>query len=328
MEEQLAVEEQSKFACLKAIRNGHISDLFGHIKSSRVMSRILPPELMELQLSQIDLLLAMYPEEAVIDSSSENVRADLVTWINGNSETPTKLPSTISVSLNLDLSGEISEPSGPVSVLLDLVIPIQHEGQEPPEDPPACWIRVKHSDSMSKAEVSSLQAGIPNEDLLSAIEHVKEACLTHIKTSKNPKVQETVEPSTEPLVRVWFYFPSISTRSKRDDLINHGPSYGLSGFLLAGKPGILCLEGGSRSIDDYMKFIKTDSWGDIPAHHKKVSERHRETGSISRVFAGMVEITDLLGERRGERANRNDMKAVEAWLDDRGLGDAFKKVLM
>ncbi|CCF32536.1 hypothetical protein CH063_04912 [Colletotrichum higginsianum] len=48
-----------------------------------------------------------------------------------------------------------------------------------------------------------------------------------------------------------------------------------------------------------MRFIKTESWGDIPAHHKKVSERHRETGVASRVFADMSEITDSVGERRG-----------------------------
>jgi hypothetical protein len=106
------------------------------------------------------------------------------------------------------------------------------------------------------------------------------------------------------------------------------PRYQLSGFLYAGKPGILCVEGGSQSIDDYMKFIKTESWGDIPAHHKKVSERYRETKDVERAFEGMTEITDTVGERRGQRANRGDMKAVEEWLVERGVGDAFAKVLM
>jgi hypothetical protein len=42
----------------------------------------------------------------------------------------------------------------------------------------------------------------------------------------------------------------------------------------------------------------------------------------------MMEITDLVGERRGQRANRGDMKAMEEWLVERGLGEAFGKVLM
>ncbi|KAH6657414.1 hypothetical protein BKA67DRAFT_555215, partial [Truncatella angustata] len=291
------------------------------------MSQLLPLDLMELQLSQIDLLLAMYPEDAELDANSESARVDLTNWIGGNIIAPGTCAPSLSVYLTLDLSDELSEPPGSRSVILDLIIPTQYEGPQPPDEPPAIRIRVKQPSWMSKAEVTSLQYEIPSEDMLSAIEFVKEACLRHIESTKNNIAKETATTSTEPLVRVWFYFPSISTRSKRDDLINHGPSYGLSGFLLAGKPGILCLEGGSKSIDDYMKFIKTDSWGDIPAHHKKVSERHRDTGDIKRVFKGMQEITDLLGERRGERANRNDMKAVETWLDERGLGDAFKKVL-
>jgi hypothetical protein len=75
-----------------------------------------------------------------------------------------------------------------------------------------------------------------------------------------------------------------------------------------------------------MRFIKTESWGDIPAHHKKVSERYRE--AAERVFTDMTEITDTVGERRGQRQNRGDMKAVEEWLDERGLKDVLKKVLM
>ena len=142
-------------------------------------------------------------------------------------------------------------------------------------------------------------------------------------------------------MRAWFYFPSISTRAKRDDLVAHAPVYGLTGFLLAGKPGVLCVEGAPARVDRYMRFIRTESWGDIPAHHKKVSERYREAigagvrgnggggGNGGRAFADMREITDELAAfRRGERANRNDMKALEAWLAERGLGDAFAKVLI
>lgn len=109
-------------------------------------------------------------------------------------------------------------------------------------------------------------------------------------------------------------------------MVNLAPSYSLTGFVLAGKPGVLCLEGTSTDIDSYMSFIKTHSWGDIPSHQKKVSERYRET-DIERVFSGMEEITDSLGERGGQRANRGDMQALEAWLTAKGLQEAFEKVI-
>lgn len=289
---------------------------------------------MQFQLSQIDLLLAMYPDEAGVDDSCTDISAELRRWEAGGyaeSDFPRSAPPTLSMSLDLDVSDSEHDEPSPRHIPLQLSIPLHYAGSDsesPPDEAPAIWVRIKQPDWMSKAEVSRLQACLPDEDMFSVMDHIKEECLRHIESTRSLAKSEAHTVDTGPVVRVWFYFPSISTRAKRDDLINHGPSYGLTGFLLAGKPGILCVEGTSNNIDDYMKFIKTDSWGDIPAHHKKVSERYRETGNVRRVFTNMQEITDLVGERRGERANRNDMQAVEAWLDERGLGEAFKEVLL
>lgn len=35
--------------------------------------------------------------------------------------------------------------------------------------------------------------------------------------------------------RVWYWFPSLSSREKRDDMVNWAPEYGLTGFVLAGQ---------------------------------------------------------------------------------------------
>jgi hypothetical protein len=239
-----------------------------------------------------------------------------------------KFPTAPSISMMLHISIS-AEGASDQSLGLDLVVPFTHEGAVPPDDPPKVRVRLQQPPWLNRAVVNRLMADLPDdEDLLGTIEHVKETAGQELVQSLKSTRQEELSTGTEPCVRVWFYFPSISTRSKRDDFIIHAPSYRLTGFLYAGKPGLLCVEGGSQEIDDYMKFIKTESWGDIPAHHKKVSERYRETKDVKRVFPDMTEITDLVGERRGQRANRGDMKAMEEWLVERGLGDAFTKVLM
>ncbi|KAL4968694.1 DUF1115 domain protein [Aspergillus stella-maris] len=189
---------------------------------------------------------------------------------------------------------------------------------------------LRQPDFLSKADVASLSSSMPRGDILAALEYIQEEAAVLLDTPvQEPSSQTTPENSStnDPLVRVWFYFPSLSTREKRNDMVNYGPDYGLTGFVLAGKPGVLCLEGTSRNIDSYMGFIKTHSWGDIPRHQKKVSERYRETEGVERVFGGMEEITDSLGERGGQRANRGDMQALEAWLAARGLHGAFEKVI-
>ncbi|KAF2266541.1 hypothetical protein CC78DRAFT_459120 [Lojkania enalia] len=291
---------------------------------------LLPPELIELQIGQVDLLMAMYPEEVVLDQASQNLLSTLRSGLVDNRDMMFTAAPIIPMLLHLPIVPEHDSPSQE-TLLVDLTVPFAYEGDEPPQEPPLTKLRTRQPVWMSRAATVQLMASIPEaEDLLGSIEYVKETALQHLeqarKTSATQNTLVSVANSTAPLIRAWFYFPSISTRSKRDDFIKYAPSYNLTGFLYAGKPGVLCVEGGSQNVDDYMKFIKTESWGDIPAHHKKVSERYRETGE--RVFADMQEITDHVGERRGQRANRGDMKALEEWLIERGIGDAFTRVLM
>ncbi|KAH7071392.1 hypothetical protein BKA63DRAFT_71961 [Paraphoma chrysanthemicola] len=288
--------------------------------------QLLPLDLIELQLGQIDLLLAMYPDDTVLeDSASKSM--DILRNLSDDGVSGANFTTAPSVPVSL----QVSILADDKNLLLDILFPFTHDGSEELEDAPRPKVRIVQPPWLSKAATNQLMTDIPqDEDLLGIIEHIKEAAAKQLETSIsliNQHSTSTPNTPSGPLVRVWFYFPSISTRSKRDDFIIHAPSYSLTGFLYAGKPGLLCVEGTSQNIDEYMRFIKTESWGDIPAHHKKVSERYRET-DVQRVWAGMEEITDSVGERRGQRVNRGDMRAVEEWLGERGLGGVLERVLM
>jgi hypothetical protein len=288
---------------------------------------LLPPDLIELQLGQVDLLAAMYAEEIALEDGSKKTLEMLRDFADSSCNPNFKTAPSIHISLQMPVSDNIPNIH---FLKLDLAVHFTYEGNESPKDPPKVKVRIQQPSWLSKSATNQLMTDLPeDEDLLGTIEHIKEAVRQQLEQAQNNENTENPIPNAGgPLVRVWFYFPSISTRSKRDDFITHAPSYHLTGFLYAGKPGLLCVEGDSQSIDDYMKYIKTESWGDIPAHHKKVSERYRETKNVERVFADMTETTDMVGERRGQRANRGDMKAMEEWLTERGLGEAFTKVLM
>ncbi|KAH9886867.1 hypothetical protein F4778DRAFT_443057 [Xylariomycetidae sp. FL2044] len=341
--------------------------------------KLLPKDLLELQLGQIDLLLAMYaPEDAIqIDSGSRELVARLQEWCGTGSDSdsePDSSPPPAPPSISMTLSLEI-DPSIKRALQLDISIPLKYCENElprsPSEHPPPAKVRVRQPAWLSKADTAALTAQIPSQDdddydVFTTIESIKEAASTITTTTSNPspnnpndkdkdnrpEQQPQPQEQPEPLARVWFYFPSISTRSKREDLVRHAPRYDLTGFLVSGKPGILCVEGPPSRVDAYLRFVRTESWGDIPAHHKKVSERLRETlddpsssssdadsggrgngseGRGGRNFVDMRELTDeeLGGAgRRGERANRTDMRALEAWLAGRGLGAVLTKVLI
>lgn len=236
---------------------------------------VLPKELMELQLGQIDLLMAMYASDDAIsmDSESTEIIEKLRNWCENEDIAMPKLPET---GINLLLRLDDFEEDGSSAHLLQLTlnVPLACQKGESLTEPPSIRTRIQQPDWMSKGDVAKLNTELPDEDILSVIEHIKEAAAQHLAGLKQTEVA-SVSGKDMSIVRVWFYFPSISTRAKRDDLVNYAPIYGLTGFLLAGKPGILCLEGGSTAVDDFMKFIKTESWGDIPAHHKKVSQALR-----------------------------------------------------
>jgi hypothetical protein len=170
------------------------------------------------------------------------------------------------------------------------------------------------------------------DSILEAVEFLKEETAAYMSslntaTPISSQSRSTTEAGTEDLVRVWFYLQSLSTRSKRDDMVNWAPGYNLTGFVLAGKPGILCLEGAARDIDAYMSEIKTKSWSDIPSHQKKISERYREEGtSVKRVFPDMREVTGEIS-KGGHRGNRGEMGEVRALFQEVGLDEVFSEVL-
>ncbi|CEL01346.1 Putative DUF1115 domain protein [Aspergillus calidoustus] len=308
--------------------------------------QLLPPDLMVSQLSTIDLLTAMFPAPGELDisTSSQECIEKLREWCESpdtgfESAVPSGIPSSIDLAVHVPIVE--GEKTIQVNVYIPLYCPASEPETEPDTDtqtidsPPPLSYTLRQPSWMSKAEVSKLSASMPTDDVFEALEYIREAGARFLQDQKQQQEAQQQHTSssnprstsTDPLVRVWFYFPSLSTREKRTDMVTHAPDYSLTGFVLAGKPGVLCLEGTSRNIDAYMSFIKTHSWGDIPSHQKKVSERYRETERVSRVFGGMEEITDSLGERGGQRANRGDMQALEAWLKGKGLGEAFERVI-
>lgn len=288
----------------------------------------LSPDILESQISMVDLLTAMFPSpgEVEIPESTSQCVEKLRQWCEDPS-----LPMPPGIPASIYLTVCLSVANGEKYIQVSLSIPLTGASPDSTDQSPPTNYSLRQPDWMSKAELGQLVAGIPQDDALEMFEYVQERVNQFLDMKKEQEalaVEERINPSNKgPVVRVWFYFPSLSTRKKRDDMVNNAPAYSLTGFVLAGKPGVLCLEGTSVDIDAYMSFIKTHSWGDIPSHQKKVSERFREKDDVERVFDGMEEITDSLGERGGQRANRGDMQALEAWLSAKGLQEAFEKVI-
>lgn len=303
------------------------------IKMTGIESGIIASDLIESQLAMIDLIKAMYPaSEEDRDASTDHKVDEIRKWCEeGETEAnAAEIPASLSLMVTIPIEAQDGSDVPSPSIQMNVNVPLASHENDLAEPPPLTYsLRQPHW--MSRAEVASLSADMPQGDILAAFDHIQENAPKHLQrdSSATKSTPDVSESENEPLLRVWFYFPSLSTREKRKDLVNYAPRYKLTGFVLAGKPGVLCLEGSSRSVDDYMNAIKNESWGDIPSHQKKVSERFREEcGAEGRKFEGMREITDDLGEKRGARKNRGDMAALEAFLKEKGVGESFSRVIM
>jgi hypothetical protein len=68
-------------------------------------------------------------------------------------------------------------------------------------------------------------------------------------TAEDGGADDQPDGAADSLERVWFWFPSLSSREKRRDLVTYAEDSGLTGFVLAGKFSFACLASVSRSRD-------------------------------------------------------------------------------
>lgn len=302
----------------------------------------LPSDMLSEQLGTIELLLAMfYNEMTVSNPAALTALRECVETAAAEPEPQPTRQSQLPLAIDLELSIEVA-----LDRCLDLRIRIplveeESDGAckdtaEPPRPvyslPCPSWLtRKSHAELVAKMPVTD------RDGVLAVVEYLKDNALAQLNSdpahdAASNDHSNSQPPLTKPqkednIVRVWFYLQSLSTRSKRLDLVNWAPSYSITGFVLAGKPGILCLEGTSADISAYMSEIKTRSWSDVPSHQKKVSERYREEGEdVVRKFEGIREVTGEIS-KGGKRGNRGEMAEVRALSQSVGLEGLFEVVV-
>lgn len=175
-----------------------------------------------------------------------------------------------------------------------------------------------------------------SEYLLSVPVSVVDENTSAVESGQNTTENVEITEATR-VHRTWYYLPSLSTKSKRQDICNLAITSNppLTGFLLAGKPGLIVIEyplpanssssspstlqTASLAMDSFWSTIKTTSWSDIPASHKKISEKLTEP-DVAKAFTGFEDITDWPEVERGaERGRKSDLSKLIKWLDGKGV---------
>ncbi|GAA6046637.1 hypothetical protein JCM3770_003090 [Rhodotorula araucariae] len=344
------------------------------------MAPLLPVDKLALQLETLELAQSLFPldGELALDEASQAALPSLRQWANAgkDGDTSTVAADELQFAVRLSLE-QPDDPSSPYPLVLDVHLPLTPSvdvAHTLPDGTSAAVIHLQQPPWLSRTAHDALAASLPSSNpsaycsnadlLLETIDYIRNETFSLLpppiavdpvsQAGGGRRRRTAPRKEDEPEFRVWLWFPSLSTREKREDIVNWAPDYDITGFVLAGKPAIMCLEGTESNVQAYLADIKANSWADIPSFQKKVSERYRTPllppppppsqqpqspcqaegqapaspadPTAHRIFTSMSEITSLIA-RTGGRSNRGEMGDVRDFLATKGLNEAFGAVI-
>ncbi|PWY97149.1 hypothetical protein BCV70DRAFT_167527 [Testicularia cyperi] len=337
----------------------------GRVGEERIL---FSPEDLALQLGAIELISAMWSgdgeltlppcSERAIRSVADYLQLTLETLGNRDSlQLKHSIPAHVLVTLlirpdtDTDTHPDANDPKQGRSLPLDVEIPLRrpaHKDSKNTKD-----VGVAHAQSESRIARLAVQsqpwfARNTRQHLddiydmvshiMGVVEDVSEYILSCSTFSSSQggiprsKTSGTAPDQTDyshyPVRRTWYYLPSLSSREKREDIVDAARHFvpPLTGFLLAGKPGLIVLEHPlllAPSALDFWSSVKNESWSDIPSSHKKISEKLVEEVVPHPAFEGFADITHLPDiQAAADRGRKSDLSKLVRWLDTlpRGLG--------
>jgi hypothetical protein len=203
---------------------------------------LLPPDVVEAQLSAVSLLQAMFPLDGELELGLESVTniPDLERYAAGTSAEHKQSIKALRLVIRVLLRDLERWP-----VEVEVQLPITRTNDTSITDEEAAFpnIYLRHPGFLSRSAYEDLIQSVNRipkdsssaEHILQVVDHVRTygpSLLTASPKQDEPAPLENLDIQLE---RVWFWFPSLSTRSKRKDLVDYAPRYGLTGFVLAGE---------------------------------------------------------------------------------------------
>uniref|UniRef100_K7GGF4 RWD domain containing 2B n=1 Tax=Pelodiscus sinensis TaxID=13735 RepID=K7GGF4_PELSI len=287
------------------------------------MAKMTNLEEAEVQLSELDLLSSMFPDEDEFIVTDQLAVAELKHYIdNKTSEIPS---SKIQFTLNVKL--EVADATM-VMLSISCALPLNYPAVLPE-------ITVSRSPSLSRTQQIKLNADLKTYlkrncfgevCVLNAREWVKDHAAAYIdrELSSSPVTSLKTVPSEEVIfTRLWIYSHHIYNKHKRKNIIDWSKELSLSGFSMPGKPGVICVEGPQSACEEFWSRVRRLTW-------QRILIRHREDISLDGSHAEMQKQRKFLTfeekafDAHGVRGNHMDLGQLYHFLDEKGCADVFQ----
>lgn len=265
------------------------------------------------QVNELQALQSVYPTELVV--ADYGVLADINEYIEHPDRDP---PRWLEYSIAIPLNGE--------NVELLVNLPTNY-----PKEQPEVYAR--------SSRLDRTQQGLLNKDLSVVVktQEAGEPCIytliswlqdnaeSYLEASasiqavkSNIGKKDTTDQTAVVFSRYWIYSHHIYSKLKRRDVANLAKENSLTGFCLAGKPGIVCLEGALEDCDYSWQKIKTMNWHRILI--KFLEKENCNNVENMRKFIDFEEVSFPTTERH------NDMGQLLKYLTNHDCQHAFKEL--
>lgn len=265
------------------------------------------------QVAEVEMLESMFPGPGELQMEPGTLHS-VTAWIEGPSNCE-ELPPAIELTLVLESEGK----------KLDIVATL------PPEYPtqagPEVYVRAEKLSRTGQANINrELSQYLSGDQIL-----VGEPCLVSLVSwlqengasffTEEQKVEVKVETKDDPrFLRFWVYSHHIYSKIKRKDLQDLASELKLTGFVMPGKPGIICVEGSSDDVNDWWGIVRNWQWKHIKL---KVQEEEEGETDAKRIFTGFQEIGVL---KECQRGNHMDMGEFQKYLQQHNVHWVFKEL--
>lgn len=275
----------------------------------------MPEELTEnlaAQICELEALQSVYPQELVI--ADHGVLADINDFIKNPAE---ERPQRLEYSLELSMNG------GTIELLVSL--PPNY-----PKEKPEVYAR---SSLLHRTQQLLLNQALNDvvgrqEDgesciymLISWLQDNSEDYIAASNTNQGKEVdnKSKEQERCRTFARYWIYSHHIYGKLKRRNIAALAKDNLITGFCLAGKPGVVCMEGISEDCDYCWQKIKSMNWHRILIRLLEKEEDCKDIDS-ARKFDDFHEISFPTSEKH------NDMGQLLKYLTERKLQHAFKEL--
>ena len=164
--------------------------------------------------------------------------------------------------------------------------------------------------------------------MYSVIEWIQENLNKYTSVDSKDSISDSASTKTKQeedtvFTRLWIYSHHIYNKFKRRDIIDWAEELKLTGFSLPGKPGVVCVEGYSRPVDEYWHRLRRLNWKRLAIKEKDDIDIGNEDISKFRKFSNFEEkVFDVRGGKG--REYHMDLGMLYTFLEQHGFGHIFQ----